>query len=95
MFCSTRSSICDYARINARDAHHVSAIDDGEYACVVVDVARDDDGVVVVELAIATGAAKGSTIRLRSAMTDEPLAWLGMPGTLRVTDGAPNFRLDS
>jgi hypothetical protein len=73
----------------------VSTLDDGEYDCVVTDVARDDDGVVVVELAIASGIAKGNTIRLRSVMEQEPLDWLGLPGTLRVTDGAPSFRLES
>jgi hypothetical protein len=78
-----------------RDARHVSTLDDGEYDCVVTDVTRDDDDVVVIELAIASGAAKGDTVRLRSALADEPLDWLGVPGTLRVVDGAPSFRLES
>ena len=56
---------------------------------------RDDDDVVVIELAIAAGVAKGNTIRLRSAMKEEPLDWLGVPGTLRVVDGAPSFRLEA
>ena len=72
----------------------MSMLDDGDYDVVVVDVTRDDDDVVVVEVAIASGAAKGTTIRLRSAMQHEPLDWLGMPGTLHVVDGAPRFRLD-
>ena len=73
----------------------MSTLDDGEYDCVVTDVMRGDDGVVVIELAIASGAAKGNTIHLRSAMPDEPLDWLGIPGTLRVVDGAPSFRLEN
>ena len=81
--------------LRVRDARRVSTLDDGEYDCVVTDVMRDDDDVVVIELAIASGVAKGNTIRLRSAMQDEPLDWLGVPGTLLVVDGAPSFRLDS
>ncbi|MEY2424868.1 MAG: hypothetical protein QOI61_440 [Actinomycetota bacterium] len=77
-----------------RDARCVSTLDDGVYDCVVTDVMRDDDDVVVIELAIASGVAKGNTIRLRSAMENEPLDWLGLPGTLRVVDGAPSFRLE-
>jgi hypothetical protein len=78
-----------------RDAHRVSTLDDGDYDCVVVDVTRDEDDVVVIELAIATGASKGRTIRLRSAMQDEPLDWLGLPGMLHVVEGVPRFRLES
>lgn len=73
----------------------MTALDDGEYDCVVTDVARDEDAVVVIDLAIATGAQKGNVIRLRSAMKDEPVHWLGLPGTLRVADGVPSFRLDA
>lgn len=96
-----RNANAFYARINTRssstracDARRVTALDDGEYDCVVTDVARDEDGVVVIDLAIATGAQKGNVIRLRSAMNDEPIHWLGLPGTLRVVDGAPSFRLE-
>ena len=73
----------------------MSMLDDGDYDVVVVDVGRDDDGVVVIELAIAAGDAKGKTIRLRGAMQHEPLDWLGLPGALHVTDGTPRFRLES
>jgi hypothetical protein len=76
-----------------RDARRVFPLDDGEYDCVVTDVARDDDG-VVVDLAISSGDAKGHVVRLRVAMNDEPIHWLGLPGRLRVTDGVPTFRLD-
>ena len=73
----------------------MAMLDDGNYDCVVVDVTRDEDDVVVVELAIATGALKGQTIRLRSAMQHEPLDWLGLPGMLHVVDGVPRFRLET
>jgi hypothetical protein len=72
----------------------MSMLDDGDYDCVVVDVARDEDDVVVIDLAIASGASKGHTVRLRSAMQDEPLDWLGLPGTLHVVAGVPRFRLE-
>ena len=73
----------------------MSLLDDGDYDCVVTDVTRDEDDVVVIELAIATGASKGHTIRLRSAMQDEPLDWLGLPGMLHVVEGVPRFRLEA
>lgn len=69
-------------------------LDDGDYDCVVTDVTRDEDDVVAIELAIASGASKGDTVRLRTAMQDEPLDWLGLPGTLRVVEGVPRFRLE-
>ena len=72
----------------------VFPLDDGEYDCVVTDVTRDNDG-VAIELAISSGASKGDVVRLRTAMRDEPVHWLGMPGHLRVTDGTPAFRLES
>lgn len=75
-----------------RDASRV--IDDGEYEVVVTDVTRDEEGFVVVELAIATGDAKGSVVRLRNDMDEEPVDWLGLPGHLRVEDNVPMFRLD-
>jgi hypothetical protein len=73
----------------------MSSLDDGTYDVVVTDVHVDDDDTVVIELAISAGPAKGNTISLRSAMSDEPIEWLGLPGTLRVVDGAPSFRLDT
>ena len=67
-------------------------LDDGEYDCVVTDVSRDHDA-VVIELAISSGASKGEVVRLRGEMETEPLQWLGLPAMLRVTDGVPEFRL--
>ena len=68
-------------------------LDDGEYDCVVVNVERDDD-VVVIELAISAGASKGDVVRLRAPMEREPVEWLGLPAHLRVVDGTPSFRLE-
>ncbi|HUR77589.1 MAG TPA: hypothetical protein VMZ22_06565 [Acidimicrobiales bacterium] len=73
----------------------MSTLDDGVYDCVVTDVMRDEDDVVAIELAIASGPAKGNAIRLRSAMQDEPPDWLGRPGTLHVVNGTPKFRLEA
>jgi len=77
-----------------RDTRDVMPLEDGEYDCVVTDVARDEDGVVVIDIAIASGVAKGNVVRLRSSMTDEPVDWLGLPGRLKVVDGVPGFRLE-
>jgi hypothetical protein len=72
----------------------VMPLSDGEYDVVVTDAVRDDDGVVTIELAIASGEHRGDVIRLSSAMTRDPIDWLGLPGTLKVVDGVPAFRLD-
>jgi hypothetical protein len=81
--------------MRARHTDEMTMLDDGNYDCVVVDVTRDEDDVVAIELAIASGASKGHTIRLRSAMQHEPLDWLGLPGVLHVVEGVPRFRLES
>jgi hypothetical protein len=84
-----------YARPqHARETARVTPLDDGEYDCIVVDVARNSDAVVVVDVAISRGEHKGEVVQLRTTLNDEPLEWLGVPGSLRVVNGAPEFRLD-
>ena len=67
---------------------------DGVYDVFVVD-AVDDDGVIRLELTILAGEQKGEVVNLSSPnLQGEPALLLGTPGTLTVTDGVPNLRLE-
>ena len=67
---------------------------DGVYDVFVVD-ADDDDGVIRLELTILAGEQKGEVVNLASPnLSGEPALLLGTPGTLTVTDGVPNLRLE-
>ena len=74
---------------------------DGTYDVVVVDVEVGDDGDLHIEAAVTLGPHIGRSVRLRKMHVDDrrgvlnggdPYALLGIPGTLRVRDGAPSFR---
>lgn len=67
---------------------------DGVHDVFVVD-AEDEAGVVHLELTILAGEHKGEVVRLASPnLSGEPALLLGTPGTLTVTDGVPNLRLE-
>ena len=76
----------------------MTALPDGTYDVIVVDVATTDDGDARIELTITLGPHIGRllTLRLhhlrRSDGDDEPLSLLGVPGTLTVRQGRPTFR---
>jgi hypothetical protein len=74
---------------------------DGTYDVIVVDAENTEDGDVTIELTITLGPFVGHVIPLRARHVDDrranatpsdPLALLGVPGTLRVRDGQPSFR---
>jgi len=74
---------------------------DGTYDVVVVDAEVDDDDDLHLEVAVTLGPHIGRIVRLRKLHVDDrrgvlgagdPYALLGIPGTLRVRDGAPSFR---
>ena len=74
---------------------------DGTYDVIVVDADEADDGDVHLELAITLGPFVGHVISLRGRHVDDrnrsmtrsdPVALLGVPGTLHVRDGVPSFR---
>ena len=74
---------------------------DGTYDVVVVDAEETDGGDVSIELTITLGPFVGHLISLRGRHVDDraraatpadPIALLGVPGTLRVRDGMPSFR---
>ena len=67
---------------------------DGVYAVFVVDAAAEA-GVIHLELTILAGEHKSEVVELASPnLAGEPAMLLGTPGTLTVTDGVPNLRLE-
>ena len=70
-------------------------IEDGEYSIFVIDADALDDGTVRLEITITAGAYKGEVVALRAAhLTGDPIALMGMPGTLHVVDGLPRVEID-
>lgn len=79
--------------MNTRDALAMT-LDDGEYACIVVDANDDVDG-VHLELAITSGASKGDVVRVVArGLERESLALLALPAQLTVRDGVPSVAFD-
>lgn len=71
----------------------MSALPDGTYDCIVVDVDEDDDGGARVHFAITAGARKGDTLTLRtSSLKRDVVDLLAAPATIEVVDGAPRVR---
>lgn len=67
---------------------------DGVYDVFVVD-AEAEAGVIHLELTILAGEHKGEVVGLASPnLSGEPALLLGTPGTLTVTDGRPDLRLE-
>ncbi len=74
---------------------------DGAYDVIVVEAESDDAGGVRLELTITLGPHLGRIVALRGHQLDsrrglvgegDPISLLGIPGTLRVSDGVPSFR---
>lgn len=78
----------------------MQTLPDGAYDVIVVDVEATDEGDVRVELTITLGPHVGRVVALRQRHVEhrgdpassDPLALLGIPGTLRVRGGEPSFR---
>jgi len=79
----------------------VPFLPDGTYDVIVVDAEDSGNGDVHLELTITLGPFVGHVISLRGRHVDDrnrsttpsdPIALLGVPGTLRVRDGVPSFR---
>jgi hypothetical protein len=84
---------------------------DGTYDVIVIDVNSPQDGEILVDVTITLGPHVGQVATLRTAhvqpagpgrvpasrfdASDDPIGLLGVPGTLRVRDGAPSFRPDT
>ena len=78
----------------------MQTLPDGSYDVIVVDAEPTDDGDLRIELTITLGPHIGRLIALRGHHVEgagpgsppDPLALLGIPGTLRVRGGHPTFR---
>ena len=67
---------------------------DGSYDVIVVD-AVDDGGTARLELTVLAGEHKGEVVNLASPnLSGDPAQMLGVPGTMTVTDGRPDLRLE-
>lgn len=68
---------------------------DGHYDVFIIDAAMLDETTMRVELALVTGDDKGDVIAIRGPrLAPDPVALLGLPGTLVVVDGVPTLRVD-
>lgn len=75
------------------------ALADGEYDVFVVDADEDPDptvpGLLHLSLTVIAGDHKGEVVELSAAGLDrDPIDLIGMPGTLTVTAGVPQLRID-
>jgi hypothetical protein len=64
-------------------------LDDGPYDAFVVWARPRDDGDIVLDLTITTGAHKGEVVRVRARLQRDPMELVGVACTLRVEDGTP------
>lgn len=72
-----------------------SALPDGSYDALVVDVGDSDTGAVAVELTIVAGPVKGEVVTLRATgIEGDPLDLLGLPATITVAEGRPSVRFE-
>ena len=68
---------------------------DGVYDVMIVDVAAGEDQPVRVDVVITAGSHRGEVVSLRtSAMQRDPLGLMGLPASLRVSDGMPVLEMD-
>jgi len=79
----------------------VAPLPDDTYDVIVVEAELDADGELHLEVAITLGPHIGRIVALKKMHVDtrgeplddaDPLALLGIPGTLRVRRGEPSFR---
>lgn len=77
----------------------MQTLPDGSYDVIVVDAEPTADGDVRVELTITLGpqigrvvALRGHQVRADAGALPDPVALMGIPGTLRVKQGVPEFR---
>ena len=74
----------------------MTALPDGVYSVLVIDVEEIDAASLRVELAVTSGDNKGDVVAVRAPRVQtDALDMLGLPGTLRVRAGAPHFELDA
>jgi len=71
-------------------------IADGTYDVFIVDATPGEAGAWQLELTILAGEHKGEVVTLHAtALRGTEFDLIGMPGTLRVTEGVPAFQVDA
>lgn len=71
-------------------------LDDGTYDAIVVDASDGpSEGVVSLEIAVASGPHRGQMITINAhGLNRDPIDLLAVPATLTVRDGTPIVQLD-
>ena len=70
------------------DDRVMNALADGTYDALVVDVDALDENTARVDLVITSGAHKSDVVSVRaSGLTEDPVALLGIPASIRVVAG--------
>lgn len=73
---------------------HASVLPDGTYDVIVVDAEGAGDDRIRIELAIVAGDHKGEMVALQSPGGSDTTDLFGIPGTLTITEGSPQLRLE-
>lgn len=71
-----------------------AVLPDGTYDVIVVDADDAADDRIRVELTIVAGEHRGEVVAVQAPGGADTSGLLGIPGTLTVTDGAPDLRLE-
>lgn len=73
----------------------MEALPDGTYDVMIVDVERDEQQHIRIDVVLTTGSHRGEVIALRASSTRrDPLGLLGLPARLEVKNGAPDLKID-
>lgn len=70
-------------------------LDDGNYDAIVVDAEDRGDGVIAMEIAIASGPRRGEVVTVVATNMDvDAIDLLALPATLIVDGGEPRVTID-
>jgi hypothetical protein len=73
----------------------VEALPDGTYDVMVVDVERDEQDLVRIDVVVTAGSHRGEVVSLRaSSIRQDPLRLMGLPARLEVKNGTPDLQID-
>jgi hypothetical protein len=72
----------------------VEPLPDGVYDAMILDVEAAEGQPVRVDIVITAGSHRGEVVSLRtSPMQRDPLGLMGLPASLRVSDGKPALEM--
>ncbi|HEY1634117.1 MAG TPA: hypothetical protein VGF64_05120 [Acidimicrobiales bacterium] len=73
----------------------MEALPDGTYDVMIVDVERDEQQHVRIDVVLTAGSHRGEVVSLRaSSMRRDPLGLMGLPARLEVKNGTPDLKID-